>query len=119
MSEEGIKTNGFAKTKVQGFLKDWEKAQEKRDEIVREANEALSAAKDDILERAENLGIQRRVMRNVIAEVQDRARADARREKFAELIADREDKGLILDQRDAVALAADLPLFDQPEKPKE
>lgn len=118
MSEDGIKTNGFNKTKVAGFVKSWTAAEERCAETIAKAMAKCKGEKDDILAAADQIGIKGKVFKNVIAEIKLRAKADAKRDELAESLGEREDAGDVLDQRDAVAMAAGLPLFDAAEEDK-
>ncbi len=100
-------TNGFNKQKVKGFIDEWQKIEDEASAKIGAIMSKVKSAKDNILEHAEGIGIKRKVMRNIITEVKLREKADAMRDEFAE----NNDEDMI-DQRDNVALAAGLTLFD-------
>lgn len=123
---DGVKTNGFDKAKVQTFIAEWEKTEADASEKIGRIMAKVKSDKDNILEAAENIGIARKVMRSVINEKKLRNKADAARDAFVEMLGDTDTKEDMVDQRDNVALAAGLPLFDgeaevdepKPKKPK-
>lgn len=113
MAKDGVKTNGFNKEKVRGFLKEVDKiddwAASEHGKISNKTKERLG----NVREHAESIGIQPRVMNAVIKEHRLRRKADGIRDDFADNIG--QDDSAIVDQLDNVRLAAQLPLFGDPE----
>lgn len=111
--DEGIKTNGFSKKKIKGFLAEVDKI----DEWSKEQHDKISAQTADkmagVRDSAENIGIKNSVLNTAIAEHRLRRKADAKRDEFAAKMGT--DNSDLVDQLDAVRLAAGMPLFDAAE----
>lgn len=100
--------NGFNKAKIKTFIDEWTKIEEDAASKIGAIMSKVKTAKDNVLQHAEDIGIKRKVMRSVINEVKLRAKADGLRDAFADSVEDEE----VIDQRDRVASAAGLTLFE-------
>lgn len=109
---EALKTNGFQKEKVQGFLRSVDKidawAASEHGKISKKAQDQIN----DVRDAGERIGIKKRVLNSVIKRHRLQTKADAVPDEFADSVGAGEGNTELIDQMQAVMLAAGLPLFD-------
>lgn len=103
-SADGIKTNGFNKQKTKAFLAEWEKIEEWAASEIGKIAQKTRDKKEEVLDAAESIGINKSVFRKVAKEAKLLRQADEIRGTI-----DDPDK---VDQFDNVKLAAGMTLFD-------
>lgn len=107
--EDGLKTNGFASEKVQGFLKEVDKIDDWAASEIGKINNKKKEKLGDVRSAADQIGIKKSVFNATMKEHRLIRKADAVRDSFA---ANHEDDHDLVDQLDNVRLAAGLPLFE-------
>lgn len=110
MSGDDIKTNGFAKTKVAGYLKEVDKIDEWAASEYGKISAKVKDRLNDVREAAEVIGIKKTVMNATIKRHRLQRKADDVRDHFAETIG--QGNPDLVDQLDNVMLAAGMDLFD-------
>lgn len=108
---DGIKTSGFSKAKLRGYLKAWDEAAAEYLSANGAAMKKKKDAMEDILGAVDQIGVKKSVWRKAMETLKFRKKAKGIRGTI--------DDADTVDQFDVVCLALGIPLFDDEQGPAE